>query len=276
MAIQTNMSKKDKATIAILIFAAAIFMIIWFLIRPAITTIRNTDEKILQAELKQTQNRNKITLLSSSDAVYGKSVQDLTSSTVEFYGLMDSSEIDRMVTSYVLKSGLFAEDLVINMPAGYVKESPYVYSTLNTKNTKNTANNSAASKPTTTPAPTKKPGTTASANTNTTVEGLTVPYNTARDRSTSTEFSGVQCVGLKLVCTGSQSVCQAFIDDISTKPAVRVTGFTWSKVEPVEIYNEETGRSEQKDSGKVRLTITFNLYMTEIADYSAVTPDSAT
>ena len=267
MALQTNLSKKDKATIAILLFAAVIFMMIWFLIRPAITTIRNTDEQIVQAELKQTKNKNKIMLLSSSDVLYEKTVKDFNSSTAVFYEIMDSSEIDRMVTSYVLKSGLFAEDLVINMPSGPVKESPYVYSSLNDKNKKSTAvavNTSTAS-----------PTSATSSSTSTTVEGLTVPYDTAKNKCISTESSGIQCVGLKLVCTGTQSVCQAFIDDICTKPAIRVTGFTWSTVEQVEVYNEETGRYDYKDSGKVRLTITFNLYMTEITDYSTVTSEPA-
>lgn len=265
MALQTNLSKKDKATIAILLFAAVIFMFIWFMIRPAITTIRNTDEKIVQAELKQSENKNKIILLSSSQALYDKSVDDLNASTAVFYEVMDSSEIDRMVTSYVLKSGLFAEDLVISMPAGSVKESPYVYSSLNSNNKK-----AAVVNVTSTPAPTKAAGNANS------VEGLNVPYNTAKNRCTSTESSGVQCVGIKLVCTGSQSTCQSFIDDICTKPAVRVTGFTWSKVAPVKEYNEQTGRYEEKDSGTLRLTLTFNLYMAEVADYSTVSPDSAT
>lgn len=260
MALQTNLSKKDKATIAILLFSAAIFMIIWFMIRPTITTIRNTDEKIVQAELKQSENKNKIILLSSSGALYDKSVNDLDDSTAVFYEVMDSSEIDRMVTSYVLKSGLFAEDLVINMPAGSVKEYPYIYSSLKDKNNNASVDTSAASSTTT--------GTS-------TVEGLNVPYNNAKNKCNSTESSGVQCVSLELVCTGTQSVCQAFIDDICTKPAVRVTGFTWSKVSPIEVYNEETGRYDKKDSGTMRLTLNLNLYMADVADYSQVTQDSA-
>ena len=108
-----------------------------------------------------------------------------------------------------------------------------------------------------------------------TVDGLNVPYNNAKNKCNSTESSGVQCVSLELVCTGSQSVCQAFIDDICTKPAVRVTGFTWSKVSPIEVYNEETGRYDKKDSGTMRLTLNLNLYMADVADYSQVTQDSA-
>lgn len=263
MALQTNLSKKDKSTIAILLFAAVVFMIIWFLIRPTITTIRNTEEKIVQAELKQTENKNKIILLSSSEALYEKAVYDLQDSTAVFYEIMDSAEIDRMVTSYVLKSGLFAEDLIINMPAGSVNEYPYIYSSLNDNENKSSVID------------TSEDNITTSSNTTSTVEGLNVPYSTAKSRCNSTESSGVQCVSLELVCTGSQRECQAFIDDISSKPAVRVTGFTWSKVDPIEVYNEETGRYDKKDTGMVRLTLDINLYMVDIVDYSTVFQEPA-
>ena len=46
MAIQTNLNNKDKKTIAIVLFAALVFAIAWFLIRPTVTSIMNTNEKI--------------------------------------------------------------------------------------------------------------------------------------------------------------------------------------------------------------------------------------
>ena len=257
MAMQTNLSKKDNITIAILVFAAVIFMIIWFLIKPAVSSIMTTDDKIRQAELKQNQYKSKIMLLNSSDAIYNKSVEDLDASTVDFYKIMNRSEIDRMVTSYVLKSGLFAENLVINMPVEPYKESPYIYSEINNKKDKksDTADPSSADKKD--------------------AESLTIPYTNAKNKCKSTESSGVMCADLTLVVTGSRSVCQAFIDDICSKPAIRVTGFKWSKVDPVEVYNEETKRYEKKDSGNVRLSISFNLYMADVADYSTAVNDSA-
>lgn len=255
MALQTNLSKKDKITIAVLLFAAAVFMIGWFLIRPTITSIMATEDKIEQAEIKQTQYKNKIMYLSSAETLYSKTVGDLNSSTDGYYPVMDSSEIDKMVTSYVLKSGLFSENLVIDMPVDAVDETPYTYSDLAGKKSTNASSS-----------------VTASSDTN--AESLLTPYNTAKYGSNSTKSSGVQRVALSLVVTGSRRSCQAFIDDICTKPAVRITGFSWDKVDMIEQINEETGLVEFKDPGVVRLRININLYMADITDYNATVSDA--
>ena len=244
MALQTNLNEKDKKTIAWVLFAALIFVIAWFLIRPTVSAIRTTGDKIEQAEATRTQYQNKIMYLTSAEALYGKAVTDLNESTADFYPVMDSSEIDRMVTSYVLKSGLFAESLNIKMPGGSVEERPYAYSKITSSHSSSTAtaNNSAA-------------------------ETLLVPYDSARNNANSTSSSGVQCVALSLSMTGSQAACQAMIDDLCTKPAVRITGFSWEKLDPVERLNPTTGLYEYVDSGKVRLKLDVNLYMADFADY---------
>ena len=257
MAIQTNLSKKDKMTIAVLLFIAAIFMIIWFLIRPTISSIMTINDKIEQAEITQTQYKNKIIYLSSAVAIYGKAVENLNESTADYYEIMDSSEIDMMVSYYVLKSGLFSESLAINMPSDSVDESPYNYANVSKMNNTSTGFSDASS--------ITGPGT----------DTLLTPYNNARNSSSSTKSSGVQCVRLTLVVTGTRNKCQAFIDDICNKPAVRITGFNWDRVEMIEVVNEETGIVELKDPGTVRLHISFNLYMADIEDYSNVVADPA-
>lgn len=256
MALQTNLSKKDKITIAVLLFAAVIFMIAWFLIRPTITSIITTEDKIEQAEFKQTENKNKIMYLLSAEVLYEKSVNDLNSSTADYYGIMDSAEIDKMVTSYVLKSGLFSENLVITIPSEPVDETPYAFSDLAAKKTPGTASASVTS-----------------SNGNS-VGTLLVPYNSSKSSTKSTKSSGVQRVGLTLVVTGSRKACQAFIDDICTKPAVRISGFSWDKVDMIEQINEQTGMVEFKDPGTVRLRINLYLYMADVADYNATVSDA--
>lgn len=246
MAIQTNLNNKDKKTIAIVLFAALVFAIAWFLIRPTVTSIMNTNEKIDAAELTQEEYRNKLIYLTSAEELYGKAVDDLNESTKDYYELMDSSEIDRMVTSYVLQSGLFAESLNIKMPDGAVEERPYLYSTLSEDSSDSSTDTSTSDG----------------------ADTLLAPYINARSRANSTESSGVQCVSISLSITGTKSGCQALIDDLCTKPAVRVTGFTWEKLDPVERLNEQTGMVEYVDSGKVRLRIDVNLYMADVADYT--------
>lgn len=124
MAMQTNLSKKDKMTIAIVLFIALVFVISWFLIRPTISATLNIEDKIEQERLTEKEYKEKILYLTSAEALYGKAVDDLNESTADYYEMMDSSEIDRMVTSYVLNSGLFSESLIIKMPVLNRKSKP--------------------------------------------------------------------------------------------------------------------------------------------------------
>ncbi len=266
MAMQTNISKKDKMTIAIVLFAGIIFVSIWYLIRPNITSIMTINDKIEQAELTQNQYRNKLINLTSGESIYAKTVSDFKESTAYLYPMMDSSEIDRMVTSYVLKSGLFSENLIIKMPSDAVEEKPYKYSSI-----KDNSYNQIVETTIDTSLPTDKAdeGTddTTSTDKTTTVDSLLTPYENARAKSTSTISSGVQCVSLTIDVTGTRKACQAMIDDLCTKDALRITGFEWSNVDKIEKVNPETGAVELVDSGKVRLRISVNLYMADMSDY---------
>ena len=261
MAMQTNLSKKDKMTIAIVVFAGLTFAFIWYLIRPNITSILTTSDKIEQATLTQSQYKNKLINLTTGEAVYAKTVEDFKESTADFYPVMNSSEIDRMVTSYVLKSGLFAENLNIKMPSGAVDETPYTYSSLADERSSSRDRVTA----TATPTPSGSSD-TSTKNTTTTVDSLLTPYDNARSRSNSTASSGVQCVSISLVVTGSKKDCQALIDDLCTKPSVRITSFDWEKI-MTERIDPETGHTELVDSGTARLRISVNLYMADINDY---------
>lgn len=266
MAMQTNLSKKDKMTIAIVLFAALVFVSIWYLIRPNITSIMTISDKIEQAELTQNQYNNKLINLSSGEAIYEKTVSDFKESTAYLYPLMDSSEIDRMVTSYVLKSNLFSENLSIRMPTDSVEEKPYRYSSIKVR-----TDNSVVETPIDTSLSENETedvtSDTSSEAKTTTVDSLLTPYENTRYNCSSTKSSGVRCVSLTLVVTGTRKACQAMIDDLCTKDALRITGFEWSEVDYIEKVNPETGAVELVDSGKVRLKISINLYMADIADY---------
>lgn len=264
MAMQTNLSKKDKMTIAIVLFAGIVFVSIWYLIRPNITSIMTISDKIEEAELTQTQYRNKLINLTSGEAIYDKTVSDFKDSTSYLYPTMDSSEIDRMVTSYVLKSGLFAENLIINMPSGAVEEKPYMYSSL--ADDKNARRNITIDTSDTKSNDSNTSGSTTEGKT-TSVDSLITPYDNARNNCRSTQSSGVQRVGITIVVTGTQKACQAMIDDLCTKPALRITGFEWEKVSAKEEVDPETGEVKLVNAGTVRLRISVNLYMADISDY---------
>ena len=273
---ETNLNKKDKMTIAIVLFVGALFAFSWYLIKPAITEIRNLSDDIEQAEIVQAQYRNKVMSLTSAESLFDKAITDLTDSTSGFYEIMPSSTIDRMATNYVLSFGLFPEELSISMPSGPVEESPYAYS--------EAAEVQADRRQTATPTPTPittstglgstSTSTSGSSNTNTAastmVDSLFTPYDQARSGAVSTAYSGVQCVDITIVVSGSPEACQALIDDLCTKPAIRITGFNWMPVDPVEQYNEETGEIELIDLNSTRLSVSLRLYMADVADYEAL------
>ena len=277
--LETNLSNKDKATIAVVLFVGIVFVFAWYAIRPAIMSIRSLSDDIDQAKIVEVQSRGKVMSLTSAESVFDRVVTDLRDSTDDYYEVMTSSQIDRMATNYVLSFGLFPEDLYITMPNGPVEESPYAYSSAAERQ----ANMSVAA-PTPTPDPLEDvvedvtntvtsvvSGTDAN---ETQVESLFVPYNQARDVATSTQFSGVQAADLTLVMTGSESACQTLIDDLCRKPALRITGFSWMRVDPIEQINEETGEVELVEPDYVRLQVSVRLYMTDVADYEALVSDA--
>ncbi len=279
---ETNLSQKDKATIIGFLAFAGVFMFIWFGIRPAINDINSLNDDISHAKTVETQYRNKIINLASAEAIYERSVETINESTADFYEQMPSSGIDRMMTNYVLSFGLFPEDLYITMPSGPVEETPYIYSEAMERqvsaiidaveatptpievSTGFSAGSSSAS--TTTEASASNPGSFAA---DTQVDSLLTPYTEAMNSASSTQSSGVEAVDITMVMTGSPEVCQALIDDLCTKPSIRITGFIWSKLEQVEQVNEETGEVELVDSDGVRLQVNVRLYMADITDYEA-------
>ena len=277
--LNTNLNNKDKATIAIVLFIGAVFAFSWYGIRPTIMSIRSLSDDIDQAKIVEVQSRGKVMSLASAESVFERVVGDLRDSTDDYYEVMTSSQIDRMATNYVLSFGLFPEDLYINMPTGPIEESPYGYSTAAARQS-----NRVVAAPTPTPDPLENAvnsiSDTVSSAVNGTdtsamqVESLYVPYSQARDAAASTAASGVQAADLTLVMTGSETACQALIDDLCRKPAVRITGFSWMRVEPVEQINEETGEVEIVNPDYVRLQVSVRLYMTNVADYEALVSDA--
>ena len=271
--LETNLSRKDKMTIAVVLFVGVMFCFAWYLIKPAIADIRSLSDDIEQASVIQAQYRNKIINLASSEAIFERAVQDISESTVDYYEIMPSSTIDRMATNYVLSFGLFPEELHITMPSGPVLENPYIYSQLMQSQT----NTVTVIEPTPTPViatTDEESGESDATEQSTVVDSLSVPYNQAKAQATSTASSGVVCADIILVMTGDEAVCQALIDDISTNPSIRIRGFEWLTVNTQQVYNEETQMYEYVIPDYARLRLDLRLYMANVADYNALVSEA--
>ena len=161
MKFETNLSRQDKRTIAIVLYLAIVALFAWYMIRPAWVKLGTLDDQIATAQAQKDLNRTKIMNLVSAESLYDKAVNDITESTSYFYDVMDNSEIEKLVTEYILDYGLTPVDFSIDLRDGvtYVSESPYAYSDVQAPSSRST--------PTPTPTPEATPTGRAGSNSST-------------------------------------------------------------------------------------------------------------
>lgn len=258
MKFDSSLRPQDKKTIAIVLYVAVVILFGWYMIRPAWLKLSELDDKIEQANLTKQEYTMKSINLGTAEVLYEKAVTDIENSTGIFYDVKDNSEIEKMGTEYVLKCGLTPVDFTIDLRDGSaIAEVPYQYSDITVS--------SSVTEPTvttTTTTDTAIPATGSAAFTGIDVQSLQSFYSNAIIGVDSTTPSEVQCARITMVVRGSQSKCQAMIDDLSHNPSIRVTGFAWTS--PKEIWIEdEDGNKTLVNAGEMELTISLNFYMTD-------------
>ena len=257
MKLETNLRPQDKRTIGIVLYIAVVALFCWYMIRPAWIKLGDLDDKIDQAEATKQEYRMKTMNLGTAEILYDKAVTDLENSTKDFYNVMDNSEIEKMGTEYILRFGLMPVDFNVNLRDGsYVVEAPYAYADITQPQIVDTDTSD------TTDVLTASVATGAKTLASLDVKSLQVYYSQAINSANSTTQSEVECATISIVVQGPQSKCQAFIDDITKKPSIRVTSFSWSNA--AEIWTEdEFGNKTLMNAGYKELRMELNLYMTD-------------
>lgn len=278
MNLNSTLTARDKKLLYMLVFIVIIFLFGWYLIRPLYKKTVEDQEKIIVASSLQAANETKVIGLSSLKNLNDKFAADLSESTSDYYEYMDSSEIDKLVTSYILKKGLLARDLTIAMPNEYVSESPYIYSGITVNNS--TVSDSSYDEITAVEAGDEKKDTDedkikSSSYYKDAVLGFLTGYHpeelsivaspmesyaSGQRSADSTQSSEILCVQLSIVVEGDPKIEQAVIDDLTHNPSLRVTGFNWIDLDPVTFILED-GSIAVVESELSQLQISVNLYM---------------
>ena len=275
-----TLTERDKKLLYMLVFIVIIFIFGWCLIRPLYKHTVEDQESIEIAASLKAANQTKVMNVGAATALTGKFSEELAEAYDIYYDYMDSSEIDKLVTSYILRKGLLARDLTITMPTGYVSESPYRYSDIKPVSTSRvttaeetiddlmgTDSASATSD--------DEDEINSSAYYKDAVEGLINPQDTqemaliqsATDAyingmrySSGTAGSGILCVRLSIVVEGDKDEEQAIIDELTHNPSLRVTGFNWVELDPIIILQEDASIL-LVDRDITQLQLFVNLYM---------------
>ena len=253
-------------------FIVIAFVFGWILIRPIVKSINKTTESITSAQALKQQNENKVMGLTGAQILVEKFNDELSETTEEYYAPMDSSEIDKMFTMYVLEFGLSAKDLLITMPTEMLEEVPYKYSEARIAYDKQEESSSSSmdsdeeeiSELSSTLAGKEESSSSDASDsieafmsyTKTALEAFSEKNMTVKD----TIASGISAADVTIVLTGNEFRSQKLLDDILVKPSMRVTGFAWDDLPPV-VHTYEDGSVEVMDTGEKMLTIRLKLYM---------------
>jgi len=278
--LSSSLTPRDKKLLYALIFIVIIFIFGWCLIRPICKRIVATSEQIEIAESVKATNEAKVIGVSSAETVYNRFTDEAAASQADYYDLMDSSQIDKLVTTYILNKNLLARSLTIAMPKDYVSENPYIYS--------EPINNTAVY---------TEPGsdigvTFAGDVADSTVDGKkkggfeyfknavlgfltgqnsypivivpspTTEYSRGLGNSSATEDSGIYCASVDILMEGNPETLQLVIDELTRNPSVRVTSFNWIKLDPI-TYLQEDGTILIYENQSRQLRISVNLYMVD-------------
>ena len=261
--MEATLTPRDKKLLYMLGFIVILFVFGWVLMRPIIKSIMETDEDIVSAQALKQQNENKVMGLTSAQILMDTFEEDLEEAIGEYYAPMDSSEIDKMFTMYVLGFGLRAKDLLIAMPISALEEMPYKHSEIGKVLAARESSSSSSSSDTA----------SEETDTDSSSEGISADdlmvnfvktplevYSEKQMMVKDTTASGVRAADVTIVLTGTADRAQKLLDDILVKPSVRVTGFAWDEMPPV-VRTLEDGTVLVSDSREKQLTVRLRLYM---------------
>ena len=271
----STLTERDKKLLYMLVFIVIIFIFGWYIIRPLYKKTVADQEAIILASSLQSSNEAKVIGLSSAQGLTDKFTKDLAESTSVYYEYMDSSEIDKLVTSYILKNGLRARDLTITMPDGYVTETPYIYSDITVYGESPYIETVEETDEDTEKSTDKEEKIKSSSYYKDAVLGTITGYRpeeisivatpmesyaSGEESAVTTDSSEILCVKLSIVVEGDPETEQKVIDDLTHNPSLRVTGFNWIQLDPV-TYVLDDGSIVVVESELNQLQLSVNLYM---------------
>ncbi len=125
MKLELKITQHDKK----LLYFLAIFVIVvgfgFLVIRPLVVANLEVSKKLSVAQEQKSDLEQKVGLSTSSKKVYDTLSKDLEKSVANFYPMMKSEEIDKMITDLLLDYGVFSRDLDIQVGTDEVELKPY-------------------------------------------------------------------------------------------------------------------------------------------------------
>ena len=128
--MKTNMTERDKRLLFVLSVLVIIVAIGYWGIRPQVKRFNKLESLVEQQEEQKKVNQLKIANVGAIQAQADEYEAKVAEEKDEFYQIMNSSEIDRMMTQLAIEKGLEIYNLQFSMPKSPSNRMAYQYSSL--------------------------------------------------------------------------------------------------------------------------------------------------
>ncbi len=236
MQLQMEMTERDKKLLYRLglVVIGAVFVLGSF--RPLYRALTEKNESIAAAEETKRVLDNKIVLLPGLEESHAQSQAAIDELMALYYEPMNSAQIDKMLTDYMLSKGLLIRDMNIQTSDSTVVFEPYV----NSKAGKELSGASSVSAD----------------------QAASGSGESGSTQVSDTSASGIYAVNVSMKVTGSDASVTAMLDDFdSLRPKARLVSCRWSGSGSTGDINDE-GILEFKESDEVQLEMSVQLFMT--------------
>lgn len=218
MRLDLNMTEKDKKLLLILTVIVIIVGFTFLGIRPLVMNYMETKQELETAQKEQEINQTKEMMFSNLQE-FNESLKTKTAeATADYYPILKSNEIDRLLTGLAVHNGLQAMNLDITMPEEELTLEPYGSSEDGT--TDGTAEGTTTEEPSMTESTYNVGGTTAAPQTD--------EESTAETQQTETPSTGIYAATAVMTIQGNRDAMSSMLNELTRNyPSIRITGYSW-------------------------------------------------
>lgn len=123
--MKLEITQRDKKLLKIFAMVLLLFGYIYFFLLPKVEHLSQLQEKVEVAEEKQEALKKKIANLPVDQKEVATEKQRIKEASKDLYDDMDNSQIDKLVTNMILKHGLSAQSLDIEVEPTYKQPAAY-------------------------------------------------------------------------------------------------------------------------------------------------------
>ncbi len=219
--MKTEMTERDKKLLYMLGFIVIIFLFVIIADRPLFRKIRATNKEIETEQATHDTIEMKLARMSVVEGYRQQIGEKVDLYAKRYYPMMDSTQIDDLLTGRVLELGLKAVDLYIDMPKETVILLPYQYSEAWDGLTEEQIAAGGGADP---------DYEQVEQFTDTLQSGEAPDIEETSDQVYDTSLSGVKAAQVSMKAFGNEASLKVLLDKLIADQSLRVTGYTWEVI----------------------------------------------